>query len=79
MLSNWFSLKDTLNSSWLAPHNHMMPLDLRSLPTTIKCVRAQWVALLIMKDDGCNVIFAKVTNPIINMAARLACIFHLPT
>lgn len=55
--------------SWLAPHSHMPPNFSKwsppMLPTSLtksKCVKAQCIALLIIKDGGCTLIFEKVTN-----------------
>ena len=57
----------------------LSPLNFPSSPTTIKHVRAQWVALIIMKDGGCSLNSAKVTNPnIIKVVAKLAYITHPP-
>ena len=33
--------------------------------TKVKCVTTQWIALLIMKDGGCTLMFAKVIDPTI--------------
>ena len=52
--------------------------NLPTLGTKIKSVIAQWIAL-IMKDDGCSLIFAKVTNiNFIKTVAKLPCIIHVP-
>ena len=56
----------------------MMPPNLPTLGTKIKCVIAEWIAL-IMEDDGCRSTFAKATNiNIIKAVAKLSCITHLP-
>jgi hypothetical protein len=41
----------------------MLPPNLPNLPTKIKYVRAQLVALLIMEDDECSLIYAKMNTP----------------
>jgi hypothetical protein len=49
------------------------------LPTKLKRVIAWWIALLIMEDGGCRLIFAKVTNPnIIKAAGKSSRITHPP-
>ena len=55
----------------------MVPSKLSTLLTKIKRVIAWWIALLVMEDGGCNLIFAKVTNPnIIKVAAESIRITH---
>ena len=55
------------------------PPNLSTSGTKIKCVIAQWIALLIMEDGGCSLIFAKVTDPnIINAVAKSPCITYSP-
>ena len=45
--------------------------------TKIKCVIAQWIALLIIKGDGHSLIFVKVANPnIIKAVAKSPCNTH---
>ena len=54
------SLKNTHNTRWSAPHNHMLPRNLPkllspnsyTLGTKIKRVIARWIALLIMEDSA---------------------------
>jgi hypothetical protein len=71
-----YSLQDTHNTSWLAPHNHMLPPKLPTSRTKIKHDNARWITLLIMEDVGCNLTFAKVmTNTnIIKAVAKSPCI-----
>jgi hypothetical protein len=39
-------------------------------------VSDSWATLLIMKDGGCSLTFAKVTNPnVINAVAKSPCIY----
>jgi len=53
--------------------------NLSTLGIKIKSVIAQWIAPLIMEDDGCSLIFAKVTNiNIIKAGDKVACSPHLP-
>ena len=81
-----FSLYNTHNSSWLAPHMHTPLPDLSKRPhlelptsrTKIKRVIARWIALLIMEDGWCSLTFAKVTKPsIIKAAAKSPYLTHL--
>jgi len=56
-----------------------MPPNLSTSPTKTKRVIAWWVALLIMEDDGCDMIFVEVTNPnIIKVVIKSTCIIHPP-
>ena len=66
----------------LASDNHMSPpylpklppSNLANSPTKIKNVGDQWVTLLIMEDDECSLIYAKMTNSnIIKVATKLTC------
>jgi hypothetical protein len=55
-------------TSWSTPHNHMPPPKLSKLlppylSTKIKRVIFPLVELLIMEEDGCSLIFSKVSNP----------------
>ena len=44
-----------------------------------QCERVQWLALLIVEDGGCTLIFAKVTNPnIIKVSTKAMCINRPP-
>ena len=55
----------------------LLPPNLPNLPTKINHARAQWVVLPIMEDDGCRLIYVKVTNPnIIKVLAKSTCITH---
>ena len=52
--------------------------NMSTLPTKMKRVIAWWIALLIVKDGGCSLIFAKVTNPnIVKVVVKPTCITHL--
>ena len=67
------------NTSWSAPHNHILPPNFPTLGIEIKDVITWWIALLIMKNDGCSLTFVTVTNPsIIKMEAKSPCITHPP-
>ena len=57
-----FLSKDTHNTSWLAPHNNILPLNLSSSPTNQEC--HNWsIAILTMKDGGYSLNYGKVTYP----------------
>ena len=70
-----FSLHDTHNTSSLAPHNHMAPPNFPTSGTKMKRVITQQVALLIMKNGGCTLTFAKVTN---HRGSGLIIMYYLP-
>ena len=66
-----FHYKNTYNTSWSAPYNHMPPPNLSKLPcpnlptsgTKFEHVITQGIALLIMGDGGHSLTFAKVATP----------------
>ena len=57
----------------------MPPPNFPNSPTKIKHVRAQLVALLIMEDVGCTLMYANVANPnIIKVATKPTFMSHSP-
>ena len=74
-----FSLWNTHNTSWSAPHNHMAPPNLSTLPHKNEVCHNSVDSTPNLEDSGCSLIFAKVTNPnIVKAATKSSCITHAP-
>ena len=68
----------TILRSWSTSHNHMLPPNLPTWCTEIKCDKARWIALLNMEDGGYSLTFMKVINPnVIKVVAKSPCITRL--
>jgi hypothetical protein len=53
--------------------------NLLTMSAKIKLAIAQWIALLIMKDGECSLMFEKVTNlNVTKVVAKSTCITHAP-
>ena len=86
MLPNWLSIiefpqiqvgRHLTTTCRLLICPNCCPSNLPTLPTNVKHVVAQWIAILIMEDGGCSLIFAQVTNPnTIKVMAKSPCITH---